>query len=132
MFLHAVLAPIRELKPHELLIKEASKNILLRVEAGEQVTTTTSHISEVANILESRTSKAKASLILQSLVDLQNLTILPLTPNQSRTAAAVSGKLGTGYNDALAYLAMQDNGINTIYSFDKDFDKLTDIKRITT
>ena len=131
MFIHAVLAPVRELKPHEVQIKEASKNILLRVESGEQVATTTSHISEVANILESRTRQIEASLILQSLVNLQNLAILPVTPSHARYAAAVSGKLELGYNDTLAYLAMQENGINLIYSFDKDFDKLPDIQRIT-
>lgn len=37
-----------------------------------------------------------------------------------------------GVNDALAIAYMKMHGINEIYSFDTDFDKLEGIKRITS
>ena len=34
-------------------------------------------------------------------------------------------------SDAIAYVSMIDNGIEEVYSFDSDFDRLKGIKRIT-
>ena len=53
VFLHAFLRPRRELTPRERDIKERAKEIIERIEAGEEVATTTVHISEVINIVES-------------------------------------------------------------------------------
>ncbi len=52
VFVHAVLKPRRRLEGHEAEIKEAAKRILLRLEDGEDASTTVVHLSEVANLLD--------------------------------------------------------------------------------
>ena len=54
VFLHAFLRPRRPLQEHESRIKKAAREILLRLEEGEETSTTVVHLSEVANILEAR------------------------------------------------------------------------------
>jgi predicted nucleic acid-binding protein len=53
VFVHAFLKPKRDLKKHEVEIKEAAKEIVKRINDGEKVATTLVQISEIANILES-------------------------------------------------------------------------------
>ena len=38
---------------------------------------------------------------------------------------------GVGLSDALAYVAMKRNPLAEVYSFDRDFDKFGDIRRVT-
>lgn len=45
-------------------------------------------------------------------------------------ASLISNTLGLGFNDTLAYLVMKESSIDEIYSFDKAFDTLPDIRRI--
>jgi len=37
-----------------------------------------------------------------------------------------------GVNDALALICIEELGLNEIYSFDSDFDKVKWVKRVTT
>ena len=45
-------------------------------------------------------------------------------------AISVTEDQKVGVNDALAYVLMKRESIQTVYSFDKDFDAFTDISRI--
>jgi predicted nucleic acid-binding protein len=45
-------------------------------------------------------------------------------------AISVTEDQKVGVNDALAYVLMKKRAIQTIYSFDKDFDNLADIHRV--
>ncbi len=45
-------------------------------------------------------------------------------------AVSVAEDYRVGVNDALAYMLMKKEDIPAIYSFDKDFDVFTDIKRV--
>ena len=53
VFVHAFLKPKRELKPHEMKIKESAKKIVKRINEGEEVGVTVVQVSEIANLLES-------------------------------------------------------------------------------
>ena len=52
VFVHAFIKPRRELKEHEIRIKEAAKEIVKRINEGEKVAISTVHLSEIANLLE--------------------------------------------------------------------------------
>ena len=52
VFVHAFIKPKRELKRHEVKIKESAKEIVRRINEGEEVGTTAVQVAEIANILE--------------------------------------------------------------------------------
>ncbi|MBC8274631.1 MAG: type II toxin-antitoxin system VapC family toxin [Chloroflexi bacterium] len=131
VFIHAILKPTRKLAKHEQEIKEAAKAILKRIEQGEKATTTVVHLSEVANILESRTTLTTSRQILIAITSNKNLTITPTTDRQYKGALQLSETLNTGINDALAHLTMTEHQIHEIYSFDKHHDNIPQTKRIT-
>ena len=130
IFIHAILKPTRKLAKHEKEIKEAAKVILKRIEQGEKATTTVVHLSEVANILESRTTLKHSRNILTAITSNHNLTITPTTDRQYRGALQLSETLNIGINDALAHLIMTELQIPEIYSFDKHHDNIPQTKRI--
>jgi predicted nucleic acid-binding protein len=129
VFIHALFMPNRGLQDHEKEIKEAAKRIILRVEDGEEVTTTVVHVSEVANILEAKASN-DAREILSTLTSLNNLRLLGVTGEAYSIAIQVSDITKLGINDTLAVNTMRDLGIKEVYSFDKDLDSIPEIKRI--
>ncbi len=55
-----------------------------------------------------------------------------IEPSKSlyESAIEISRSYRLGLNDALAFLLMKKEDISEVYSFDKDFDKLKDPKRI--
>jgi predicted nucleic acid-binding protein len=130
VFIHAFLDPKRPLQSHELKIKESAKSIVLRLEEDEQMATTVVHLSEVANIFESRMPPRDALEVLSSLMSLPNLTTHGTSGEAYRSALRAAEMLGLGVNDGLAYTTMIANQIYELYSFDKDFDGLSDVKRI--
>jgi predicted nucleic acid-binding protein len=132
VFVHAFLDSRRPLQRHELEIKESAKRIVLRLEGGESMATTVVQLSEVANIFESRVPAQGALEVLSSIISLDNLTIFGVSGEAYRSAFRAAEVLGFGVNDSLAYNAMKDNNIAELYSFDRDFDSLSDIKRLTT
>ena len=131
VFVHTLLKPSRSLESHEAEIKENAKTILRRIEEGEEAATTVVHVSEVANILESRTTQENTWRILSALVSMRGVSLIGVTGDTYRAAIQASSVLGVGVNDALAYIAMTGTGVNEAYSFDKHFDQLPEIKRIT-
>jgi len=131
VFIHAFLKPRRRLEAHEAEIKEGAKCIIARLEEGEEAITTVVHVSEVANILESRASQGTSREILEAIVSLQSLSIMGVTGEMYRAAVQASELINLGVNDALAYHTMKDRKIGEIYSFDKHFDQIKDITRLT-
>jgi len=101
------------------------------VEEGEPVVTTPAHISEVANILESRVSHPLAATILQTIQGLNALTVHTLTGDHVKAATTLSQRLRLGFKDTLAYLIMKELGTEEIYSFDRDFDEIPGVTRRT-
>jgi len=68
VFLYAFLKPKRKVSNRILELKESAKNILSRIDNGENVVTTVVHLSEVANILEAHTSKVKSLSYVEAIL----------------------------------------------------------------
>ena len=130
VFLYAYLRPTKKIPPNIEVLKRNARGIVERINRGEQVTTSIVHISEIANILEARTNLETTLDIISGLLDLSNLEIIEPSKSLYESAIEISRSYSFGLNDALAFLLMKKEDISEAYSFDKDFDKLKDLKRI--
>jgi predicted nucleic acid-binding protein len=127
VFLYAVVKPKKEVKKEILERKKRSKQILLRIENGEEVITTVVHISEVANILEAKVNLSTALNFVESLILAGNIKVLPVLYEDYLKALLIAREKKVSLNDALAYLKMRETGIEEIYTFDNHFRNL-DVK----
>jgi len=130
IFLHAYLKPRKKLTPREKSIKEASKNILTRVDKGERVLITVVHLSEILNIIESRIGLRQSISLLARILSLQNISITGVDIDDYRKSLVLADKYNISLNDALAYIKMRENHVKEIYTFDKHFKNLSGIKII--
>ena len=131
VFVYAFLKPKRKLQPHEEKIKDAAKKIITRINEGEETATSVVHFSEICNILEDHLPLEEAHMIEKGLLFLDNISIKQVSEEQYLKALAIAEDQLIGANDALAYVLMKETGLSRIYSFDKDFDNLKEIQRIT-
>ena len=131
VFVHAFLKPRRKLQPHEKLIKESAKSIVRRINEGEKVAVTVVQLAEIANLLESHLPRELAAQVEEFLVRAPNVSVLTVDRRICSKALAVSAEHDVGLSDAIAYVVMQAEGIAEIYSFDRDFDGLPGIRRLT-
>lgn len=131
VFVYALLKTTRKLQPHETKSKEAAKNLLSRINAGENVMCSVVHFSELCNILEYYMSSEGALELEKGLLLRGNIEICEVTEDDYLNAVTVAEQRQVGINDALAYVLMRRNGIVRIYSFDKHFDCFSDIERVT-
>jgi len=130
IFLHAYLKPKKKLTPAEKSIKKAAKNILTKIEKGEEVFTTVVHLSEILNIVESRIGLKQSISLLARILSLQNISITNVNIDDYKKALLLADKYNISINDALAYIKMKENNIKEIYTFDKHFKNLPKIKTI--
>ena len=130
VFLHAFLTPRRPLVEEEQLVKEEAKAIVKRVEEGEEVAMTTVHLSEVVNIIEAGLGLQRSLGFLAWAVASDNVEVYPVTLEDYGSVLPLARDNGISANDALAYLSMGLHGLREIYSFDRHFDKLRDVRRI--
>ena len=130
VFVHAFLKPKRKLKPHEVEIKKSAKTIVKKINEGEEVGLTVVQLAEIANILESYMPLEKALQIEKFLLYAPNVEIYEVDKKNCLKALKTAEEEKIGLSDAIAYIIMLENNIKEIYSFDKDFDKLKEIKRI--
>lgn len=128
--LYAVIEPQKPLSEQLLEIKSNAKNILKRINEGEQVFTSVVHLSEVSNILEARKPFSEVAEFITDLMMKDSIQIFDVVANDYKTAAILAKRYKVGVNDTLAKLLMDRNDISEIYSFDKHFDTLQ-VKRIT-
>lgn len=129
VFLYAYLKPRKDLPPELSRLKAKAKEIISRIEKGEPVMISVVHLSEIANIIESRASLSKSIEIIESIIMLNNVRIKDVSLNDYLSAIKIAREKSVGINDALAYYLMKKHGISEIYSFDKHFDNFKDIKR---
>ena len=88
------------------------------------------HLSEIVNILKhGMTARELADFVL-SLYFLDSLKIYGVSEAEYFAAAELAADLKIDPNDALAIDFMRRNGIEEIYSFDKDFEGKDGIKRL--
>lgn len=127
VFIHAYLKPRRSLTQEEEVVKEAAKAIISRVERGEPVATTVVHVSEIANIVESRLGLSESLGLVAAFLGMGNIKIMEVSRDDYEAAISISESNGVSLNDAIAYLKMKGENIKTIYSFDKHFRNFRDI-----
>ncbi len=132
VFLYAFLKPKRPLPRQIVELKENAKKIVSRIDGGEQVVTTVVHISEIADIVEAKASRLLAATVVEALLSKENIIVYPVAPGDYIAAVEIARTYRIGVNDAVAILYMKAEGIDEIYSFDKDFDKVPGITRITS
>ena len=130
VFVHAFLKPKRELKTHEMKIKESAKKIVKRINDGEEVGVTVVQVSEIANLLESYLPLNEALKVEKFLLLAGNVRVFDVTKRDCLKALKIVKEKNVGLCDAIAYVIMMKNGVNEIYSFDSDFDKLN-VRRVT-
>jgi predicted nucleic acid-binding protein len=128
VFVHAFIKPKRELKPHEIKIKQAAQKIVKRINEGEKIAISVVNMTEIANILEAHMSLDEALSIEEFLIRFAKL--VTVNKQQYLEAIKIAKEKKVGLNDALTYVIMLKNKIYEIYSFDKDFDKLEGIQRL--
>jgi len=130
VFIYAFLRPKRKLQPHEASIKDAAKKIVSRINEGEEVAMSVVHFSEVCNVLEDYLPLDEALEIERGLLFRDNIVIHEVSEEDYLEALFTAEDHRVGVNDALAYVMMKEEGLRKVYSFDRDFDAFTDIKRI--
>jgi uncharacterized protein len=121
VFIYAVLKPKAALPDAVQKKKTAAKEIFLRVNAGEPVTTTTVHLSEVANVLEDAAGMAFAGDLLSAILMKSTINVEPVTAGDYRESIRLAEKSAISINDALALIIMERQGIDEIYTFDRHF-----------
>ena len=131
VFLHAYLRPTKKLPEDVEVLKRKARTIVKRIEDGEAAITSLIHVSEITNILEARASLETTCDIISGLLDLPNFKVIEPSKKLYESAVEESRSYSIGINDALAWILMKSEGISEIYSFDGDYDKIEDLKRVT-
>jgi len=131
VFLHAFLKPRRKLTQKELEIKEEAQAIVKRVEGGEEVAMSTAHLSEVVNIIETSLGLEKSLGFLAWVVTMDNIEVYSVGLGHYEKSLPLAEENAISANDALALLFMRSCGLKEIYSFDKHFDRLKDVVRLS-
>ncbi len=130
VFVHAYLKPRRTLRPQEVAIKKRARTIVTRINEGERVFLSTVHFAEIANLLEDWMALSEAQAIQLTLATMDNVEILPVTRTDLVEALDFATERGVGTTDALAVVLMQEEGARDIYSFDRDYDRFDEVRRV--
>ena len=130
VFVHAYLKPRRELRPAEDLVKKRARAIVTRIDRGEPVALSAVHFAEIANLLENWMSLGDAHAVQVGLATLDNVQILSVTRGDLLEALALASEAEVGTTDALAVVLMRRGGLREIYSFERDYDRVDDVRRV--
>ena len=109
---------------------EISKNILKRIENGEETATSLAVIQEVVDWLEYNNRKKEVRSFLTAVNSYLTMNKLLITWENFLAALNDVDKHNIDFVDALTIQTMLKNKITEIYSNDKDFDRVQWIKRI--
>jgi len=127
VFVYAVLKPTRELNEQEQRLKRASKAIFKRVNEGEEVVTTVVHLSELANVMEDAANLTFSISFVKDILLKRNVHVEQVSDTDYIESVVLAEEKRVSSNDAIAYLIMNREMVEEIYTFDKHFDIL-DIK----
>ncbi len=130
LFLYAYLTPRKAVSSEVAEMKQAARAIVKRMDSGEKVATSLTHLSEVANILEASMPIHGSHQIMRDLIHSPTISIFEPTRETYVDAVEVAEEVSVGLNDGVAYVLMKENGMDEIYSFDKHFERFEDVKRI--
>lgn len=112
---------------------ERAKKIIERIEGGEESFTSTLVIAQVCSYLKWKKQENVIPLFLsflKGLVSLQKVETSILDFEEARNIQRRYNLSWTMWDDILIVAQMKRIGINEIYSNDKDFDRIPQIKRI--
>jgi predicted nucleic acid-binding protein len=109
-----------------------SREILQRVERGEETVTSTLVLEEVFIHVEQEYSPQDIPSVLYSILSYVPLRIIPYTVEDMLRATEILGEAGftVDWDDAIIAAVMERLGIKEIYSNDHHFDKIPSVKRI--
>jgi predicted nucleic acid-binding protein len=130
VFIYAYYKPKRELTEKQKEMKKRSKEIIRRINEGEDVITTVVHLSEVSNILKRALSMEDLYSLLIGLFSMDNVRIVDVTVEDYLGAIELMNELKMDPNDCLAVEVMRCEDINAIYTFDMGFDGVAGILRV--
>jgi len=131
VFIYAYYKPKRVLTEEQKIMKEKAKEIIRKINDGEEeVITTVVHLSEVCNILKRAMKLHDLQTFLIGLYSMDNVKIVDVSKDMYFTAIGLMDEFKLDPNDCLAVLVMEQEGINEIYTFDKGFDNIGWIKRL--
>ena len=107
------------------------KEYLARVESGEQrAITSVLVLHEILKSIEAHTgSREKAAARAARFASLPNLRVCGVTPKSFSDSLSYF-KMGLEPRDALHVAVALENGADKILSYDRDFDKAKEIKRV--
>jgi uncharacterized protein len=130
LFVYAFYKPKKGISDIETEMKTASKEIIQNIFDGESVITTVVHLSEMTNILKHAIKLPKLHELMLGIYSLENIEITGISSDDYLSAIEAMNDFKIDPNDCLALQIMETNNINEIYSFDKGFDNIENIKRI--
>ena len=81
-------------------------------------------IAEIESILKSYLPLREALKVGELLLLARNVMAFGVMKRDCLEALRISREIKVGFSDAIAYVIMRNNGVDEIYSFDSDFDKL--------
>jgi predicted nucleic acid-binding protein len=130
VFIYAYYKPKRELTEEQKQMKERSKEIIKKINEGEEIVMTVVHLSEISNILKRALGLNDLYSLLIGLYSLDNVRIVDTTKEDYLGAIELMNELKMDPHDCLTVELMRCENINEIYSFDKGFDDVEGIKRV--
>ena len=130
LFLYAYLKPRKAVADEVAEMKKNARLIVRRINSGERVATSLTHVSEVANILEASMPIHESPMVMRDLIHSPTIAILEPSRENYVDAVEVAEEVSVGLNDEVAYVLMKENAIEEIYSFDRHFDRFKDVRRV--
>ncbi|AAB89064.1 MULTISPECIES: type II toxin-antitoxin system VapC family toxin [Archaeoglobus] len=124
VLIYALLKPKKEPDDRIAEMKGKSVEILRRIQEGEKVATTVVHLSEVANVIASRSNEKLSAEFVKEFLTLRNVKVFEVSAEDYLKASLLAVEKGVDVNDALAYVKMREHKIEEIYTFDKHFVKM--------
>lgn len=130
IFIYAYYKPKHQLTEKQKEMKDKSKEILGKINEGEEIIITVIHLSEISNILKRALDLSDLNSLLIGLYSLDNIKIIDVTKGDYLSAVELMEDITLDPNDCLAVEVMRREGVDEIYSFDEGFDNVRGIKRI--
>ena len=109
---------------------ETSRQILQRIESGEETITNTAVIQEVVDWLEYNNRKREVKSFITAINSYLTMNKINTAWDDMLAALDDMEKHDIDFVDALTLQTMKKNNTKEIYSNDKDFDRIKWIKRI--
>ena len=109
---------------------ETSKQILQRVENGEETLTNTAVIQEVVDWLEYNNRKREVKIFITAVNSFLAMNKVGAAWDDVLVAIDDVEKYDIDFVDALTLQTMRKNNVKEIYSNDTDFDRVEWIKRV--